>query len=111
MKFKFIKQFFSLSLITKFCFALLFISFFSNLFIANKMAIKGKEMMDLSDKKTKLEKEISVLSLEISTLSSFNHVESEALKLGFVEMKDPVTPIIPANVAVVTNELSSFSKN
>lgn len=53
------------------------------MYVTNGLAIKGKEIVQLEQRRTQLEKEISELVLEQSKYSSLKYVEEQAYDLGF----------------------------
>ncbi len=75
------------------CFFVL--SLLSQLYVSNRLAIKGKEMVDLAARRKELEKEISELSLEQSQYASLVNIEEKASKLGFVKSTEYVSAIAP----------------
>ncbi len=79
-------------------------SLFFQMYIANSTALKGKDFMELYDKKQVLEKEIAYLEFEDSNLSSLSNIETKAEKLGFVEMTEPLLPIKSPALAVLSTQ-------
>ena len=71
------------------------------MYLTNKLAIKGKELEQLSLNKELLEKEISKISFEISSTSSISYIETEAREKGFVDYKQQIAVISPAPVAAL----------
>lgn len=71
------------------------------IYLTNKLSIKGKELEELTLNKETLEKEISKLSFEISSVSSISYVEIEARKDGFTDYKQQIAVISPAPVAAL----------
>ncbi len=53
------------------------------MYVTNGLAIKGKEIVQLEQRRAQLEKEISELALEQSKYSSLKYIESQAYDLGF----------------------------
>lgn len=86
----------------KISFLTLVVSLSLQVAITNRFAIKGEEMLALEDTKVTLEKEISVLRLEIAEISSFNSIENKALALGFEAYNDNIKTIEPASFAAVS---------
>ncbi len=71
------------------------------MYLTNKLAIKGKELEQLSLNKELLEKEISKISFEISSTSSISYIETEAREKGFIDYKQQIAVISPAPVAAL----------
>lgn len=70
-------------------------SVFMQLFVSNRLAVKGKEMVALDTKKTLLAKEISELELESTHFSSLAYIEALSKQKGFVENTSFVLTINP----------------
>lgn len=81
---------------------LFFMSLGMRMYLTNKLATKGKELEELSQDKNKLERDISKLSLEISSYSSMTFIESVAREKGFVDYRQQIAVISYAPVAVLT---------
>lgn len=71
------------------------------IYLTNRLAIKGKELEELSYSKERLKKEISKLSYEISSSSSISYIETEARKEGFIDYKQQIAVIAPVPVAAL----------
>jgi cell division protein FtsL len=69
------------------------ISLMAQLYVSNRLVVRGKEMVDLAVRREDLEKEISELSLEQSQRASLSSIEERANKLGFVESTEYVSAI------------------
>ena len=80
---------------------LLVISVLLQMFITNKLAAKGAELVELDNKKSQLEKEISKLEFEDSSLSSLAYVEGKAKLLGFIKLSDNILAIKAPSTAAV----------
>lgn len=80
---------------------LLVVSIFLQMFITNKLAVKGAELAELDARKSQLEKEISKLEFEDSSLSSLAYVETAANALGFVKLTSNILAIKAPSTAVV----------
>lgn len=75
------------------------ISLVAQLYVTNQLAVQGKEMVMLQERKAELAKEISEMELEQSKYASLKYIEIEADKLGFVGNKDYVSTISPVTSA------------
>lgn len=75
------------------------------LYLSNSLAIKNSQLKDLFDRKSQLEKEVTLLSYEDSVLSSMKEIEIRANQLGFVPMKEKLISLDPESLAKV-NSLS-----
>lgn len=71
------------------------------IYLTNKLAIRGKELKELSLSKETLEKEISELSFEISSVSSISYIDTKARTKGFIDYNQQIAMISPAPVAVL----------
>lgn len=80
-------------------------SVFTQLYVSNRLAVKGKEMVALDSKKTLLAKEISELRLESASLSSLAYIESVSKQRGFVEN---TSFILTINPVTTTARATSF---
>lgn len=72
----------------------------------NSIALKGNEFAELNAKKSELEKELTALDYEDSTLTSITYVSDKAKELGFVANMSAVlsiNTISKSSVAVLTN--------
>lgn len=86
---------------TKVSFLLLTVSLFLQVVITNKYAIKGGEMAELQDNQFFLEKEVSLLKLEISEVSSLALIEESSRSLGFVDYNEPIAVISSSQFAAL----------
>lgn len=77
-------------------------SLFGQIYVTNKLAVKGKEMVRLEARKVQLEKEISELKLQQTAYTSLYHIEQEAKKLGFVENTSYVSTIQPVKAVTAS---------
>lgn len=80
-------------------------SLFAQIFVTNDVAVKGKEIVELDAQRTALEKDISIMQLESSKLSSLKTIQERAYELGF-RSNDSYANLI--NDSVNTASLSSF---
>ena len=87
---------------TKFAFVVFAISVFLQVFMSNRIAVKGNKMLALLQKETTLEENIAAIKLEGAGYSSLIYIEKSARQLGFLDLKDNVG-VISSPVAVVTN--------
>ncbi len=53
------------------------------MYVTNGLAIKGKEIVQLEQRRAQLEKDISELALEQAKYSSLKYVEEQAYSMGF----------------------------
>ena len=83
-------------------FCLLLISLTLQVAITNKYAIKGGEMVSLQGEQFSLEKDVSLLRLSISEVSSLALIEERAEKFGFVEYNEPMAVISSSQFAAVS---------
>jgi cell division protein FtsL len=74
-------------------------SFVAQMYYSSKLAVKSGELVVLTEKKQDLQKEIAILELEDSYLSSLSYVEEKARLFGFIEMQDPILAVKPAPTA------------
>ncbi len=79
-----------------------FCSLFGQIYVTNKLAVKGKEMVELESKKISLEKQISELQLEQTSLTSLSYIEQEALKMGFIKNSSYVSTIQPVSAVTAS---------
>ena len=68
-------------------------------YTSNATALKGKDFIELYERKSELEKELAYLKFEDSNLSTLTYVEHKAAELGFVEMSEPLLTIVPPSLA------------
>jgi len=80
------------------CFA---VSLILQVIITNKYAIKGNEMNRLKETKHELERQISLVTLEIVDSSSLASVEVKAKELGFVEHTVPIEIVGSSQFAAI----------
>ena len=78
---------------------------FTQLYYANTLAVKGKDMQELHKEKERISKEISSLELEISHYSSMAYIENRAVKLGFIKNDQNIATIRPATTTAVVPSL------
>lgn len=72
------------------------LSLLFQMFVSNQVAVKTRELSDLSERLVKVKTEISDVSQEIYLSSSLSALESKALSLGFVKMEGTLnTPAKP----------------
>jgi hypothetical protein len=71
-------------------------SIFFQVFFTNNLAIKSKDLNDLSLQKDVLHKEIARLEFEDSKASSLALIEQKAYESGFVKLEKNVLAIKPA---------------
>jgi len=74
------------------------------LYLCSSLAVKNSELENTINAKKQLEKEISKLSFENSTLSSIDAVERKAREMGFIDMSErlsSIDPNAPIQVAVL----------
>ncbi len=76
----------------------------AQVYLTNALALKSKELKELSGKKIDLQKDIAKLKYENSALSSLAYIEEQARTNGFVDMKEPINTTKPASVAVVLSQ-------
>lgn len=79
--------------------AIFIVSLGFQLFISNKYAVKGMEMLKLKNRKDVLASEILNMQLEASSISSLMYVEEKAKELGFVELEGEINLIDTPHVA------------
>lgn len=72
--------------------------------VTNKYAVKGSEMVSLMDQEQQLQKEISLLRLEVSEVSSMAYIETRAAELGFTEYNSQVAAIGSPQFAALTEQ-------
>jgi hypothetical protein len=89
------------SFASKLSFVLFVVSILTQVFITNKYAVKGSEMVFLQEQKDSIEAHISSLELEASQLASLSLLESRADELGFIKYDAPLTVISSAKLAAV----------
>jgi len=77
----------------------LILSISLQVFISNKYAVKGSEMVELTARKKSLEREVSKLNMYLSCISSMFYVETRARELGFVQFDGKVNTIDSVPVA------------
>jgi cell division protein FtsB len=73
----------------------LVLSIFSQMYVSSKLAVKSGELAYLSARQDELRKEIALMELEDTALSSLAYLEEQARLLGFVEMQENVLAIKP----------------
>lgn len=88
-------------IVFRFSGVLLVVSVLLQMFITNNLAVRGAELVELDNKKSQLEKEISKLEFEDSSLSSLAYVEGKAKLLGFIKLSDNVLAIKTPSTAAV----------
>ena len=71
--------------------------------VTNKYAVKGPEMVALIKQEQVLQKEVSLIKLEVSEVSSMAYIEARAAELGFDEYDLPVAAITPSQFAALTD--------
>lgn len=81
------KKFLILSLIV------FLISLTFQIYAQNKVAIKGKDVVELQSQHTELSKQISELKLEQSKYLSLSYIENKATELGFIPSTQYVVAI------------------
>ncbi|OGC57359.1 hypothetical protein A2976_02545 [candidate division WWE3 bacterium RIFCSPLOWO2_01_FULL_41_9] len=81
----------------------LVLSILSQMFFANKLAVKSSELTELNDRKVVLEKDLAKLEFDNSVLSSLMNIEQRALQLGFVPMTGTILAIRPAPTVSAVN--------
>jgi cell division protein FtsB len=80
----------------------LVLSIFLQMYVTNKLAVKGAELVELDNRKVQLEKEIAKFEFEDSSLSSLAYIENKAKETGFVKLTDDILAIkVPATAAVL----------
>ena len=84
-------------------FILLVLSLATQMFITNKFAVKGDEMAATLHQKEELQREVSLLELEIAEVASLATVETRAQELGFVEYNQPMAVISSSQFAALAN--------
>jgi len=82
-------------------FATLILSLFAQMYLTNKLAVKGSELTDLENQKQELQRSISKLEFDNSVLSSLSNVETRAVALGFVKQSNGILAIKDPSTAVV----------
>lgn len=87
---------------TIFAFVVFAVSVCLQIFVSNRIAVKGNKMLTLLQKEAALEEGIAAIKLEGARYSSLIYIETSARRLGFLDLKDNVG-VISSPVAVVTN--------
>lgn len=87
-----------------FSFIAFLFSLTSRVYLTNSLAVKGKELRDLTEKRSLLEKEVTRLQFIDANLSSLASIEIKARESGFSDMKDSISTIKPVTVAVLASQ-------
>lgn len=80
-------------------------SLFLQVFVTNDVAVKGKEIVRLAAFETSLQKDISLLELKSSELSSLDTIRVRAIEIGFLPNTTYAKLI---NESISTATLTSF---
>lgn len=76
------------SIVFIFCFGIFIFSTIARIYFYNDLAVKNQVLKSSYDNQALLEEEITALTYEDSGLSSVSYIEKEAIKKGFVSMKE-----------------------
>jgi cell division protein FtsL len=80
---------------------LFLVTFVAQVFVSNKLAVEGKGMVALYEKRLTLEKEISEMQLEQSSHASLSYIEEKSKELGFEKNSNYVSIISPVSSTAV----------
>lgn len=84
---------------------LLVVSFAAQLYVSNRLAVKGKEMVALTQKHAQLQKELSEMKLQASENSSLAYIEQRAYEQGLVPNTQSVLTISTITTTAVVPSL------